>query len=86
MPGKILEIRQRLAGAWRASGSRDVLLLDIALDNYFRWEGCVWGGCSVWGAGVWRCGRRGGVVRKGWGGDTVCVCVVRKGGCHGVCV
>jgi alpha-glucan,water dikinase len=36
VPGKILEIRHRLADAWRGSGSRDVLLLDIALDNYFR--------------------------------------------------
>jgi hypothetical protein len=36
VPGKILEIRHALAGNWRASGNRDVLLLDIALDNYFR--------------------------------------------------
>jgi hypothetical protein len=37
VPGKILEIRHALAGNWRTSGNRDVLLLDIALDNYFRW-------------------------------------------------
>lgn len=37
VPGKILDIRRRLDGIWRAPGvSRDVLLLDIALDNYFR--------------------------------------------------
>uniref|UniRef100_A0A383WLS7 Uncharacterized protein n=1 Tax=Tetradesmus obliquus TaxID=3088 RepID=A0A383WLS7_TETOB len=37
VPGKIVEVRKRLAGVWRApGGSRDVLLLDIALDNYFR--------------------------------------------------
>jgi hypothetical protein len=41
VPGKILEIRHRLADAWRGSGARDVLLLDIALDNYFRYV-CVW--------------------------------------------
>jgi hypothetical protein len=38
VPGKILEIRHALADNWRTSGNRDVLLLDIALDNYFRWE------------------------------------------------
>ncbi|KAK9807043.1 hypothetical protein WJX72_011773 [[Myrmecia] bisecta] len=37
VPGKIVEARGRLEGYWRAEGaSRDVLLLDIALDNYFR--------------------------------------------------
>lgn len=36
VPGKIVEIRHRLADNWRSSGNRDVLLLDIALDNYFR--------------------------------------------------
>lgn len=37
VPGKILDIRRRLDGTWRSPGvSRDVLLLDIALDNYFR--------------------------------------------------
>ncbi|KAF6251712.1 glutathione synthetase ATP-binding domain-like protein [Scenedesmus sp. NREL 46B-D3] len=37
VPGKIVEVRKRLGGVWRApGGSRDVLLLDIALDNYFR--------------------------------------------------
>lgn len=42
MPGKIVEVRKRLAGVWRApGGSRDVLLLDIALDNYFRCEGVL---------------------------------------------
>lgn len=43
VPGKIVEIRHRLADNWRSSGNRDVLLLDIALDNYFRWgHVCVW--------------------------------------------
>lgn len=37
VPGKIVDIRQRLAPVWRAPGGpRDVLLLDIALDSYFR--------------------------------------------------
>jgi len=38
VPGKIVEIRKRLEGYWRgAEGvSRDVMLLDIALDGYFR--------------------------------------------------
>ncbi|KAL3153549.1 Phosphoglucan, water dikinase, chloroplastic [Trebouxia sp. C0009 RCD-2024] len=37
VPGKLVELRQRLEAYWRAEGaSRDVLLLDIALDNYFR--------------------------------------------------
>ncbi|KAA6428767.1 MAG: carbohydrate-binding module family 45 protein [Trebouxia sp. A1-2] len=37
VPGKLVELRQRLEPYWRAEGaSRDVLLLDIALDNYFR--------------------------------------------------
>ncbi|KAF8071284.1 R1 [Scenedesmus sp. PABB004] len=37
VPGKIVEVRKRLADVWRGpGGSRDVLLLDIALDNYFR--------------------------------------------------
>lgn len=44
VPGKILEIRHRLADNWRTSGNRDVLLLDIALDNYFRWGQGVEGG------------------------------------------
>lgn len=37
-PGKIVEIRQRLSGYWRGTPgcSRDILLLDIALDSYFR--------------------------------------------------
>lgn len=37
VPGKIVDIRRRLADNWRSSGNRDVLLLDVALDNYFRW-------------------------------------------------
>lgn len=37
VPGKIADIRARMAPAVRAPGaSRDLLLLDIALDNYFR--------------------------------------------------
>ncbi len=37
VPGKIADVRARLAGAWREpGGSRDVLLLDLALDSYFR--------------------------------------------------
>mmetsp|Transcript_22316 Transcript_22316/g.61890 ORF Transcript_22316/g.61890 Transcript_22316/m.61890 type:complete len:1108 (+) Transcript_22316:271-3594(+) len=37
VPGKIVEIRESLQWNWKAEGaSRDVLLLDIALDNYFR--------------------------------------------------
>ncbi|GIM14936.1 hypothetical protein Vretimale_17803 [Volvox reticuliferus] len=37
VPGKIVEARQRLAYYWKASGSsRDLLLLDIALENWFR--------------------------------------------------
>lgn len=37
-PGKIVEIRQRLSGYWKGTPgcSRDILLLDIALDSYFR--------------------------------------------------
>ena len=32
-----MEIRESLQSIWKAQGaSRDVLLLDIALDNYFR--------------------------------------------------
>jgi alpha-glucan,water dikinase len=37
VPGKLVEVRKRLSDVWRSpGGSRDVLLLDIALDNYFR--------------------------------------------------
>ncbi|EFN54548.1 hypothetical protein CHLNCDRAFT_135335 [Chlorella variabilis] len=37
VPGKIVELRHRLKPYWQAEGSsRDILLLDIALDNYFR--------------------------------------------------
>lgn len=37
VPGKIVEVRKRLAGYWLAPGApRDILLLDIALDSYFR--------------------------------------------------
>ncbi|GLI71457.1 hypothetical protein VaNZ11_016678, partial [Volvox africanus] len=37
VPGKIVEARQRLAYYWKAPGSsRDLLLLDIALENWFR--------------------------------------------------
>jgi alpha-glucan,water dikinase len=37
VPGKIVEVRHRLKPYWQAEGaSRDLLLLDIALDNYFR--------------------------------------------------
>ncbi|KAG2441975.1 hypothetical protein HYH02_009769 [Chlamydomonas schloesseri] len=37
VPGKIVEARQRLAQYWKAPGSsRDLLLLDIALENWFR--------------------------------------------------
>lgn len=37
VPGKIVEVRRRLEGYWRADGApRDVLMLDIALDSYFR--------------------------------------------------
>ena len=37
VPGKIVDIRGALRDTWRAPGaSRDLLLLDIALDNYFR--------------------------------------------------
>lgn len=37
VPGKIVEARRRLVGVWMSPGaSRDVLLLDIALDSYFR--------------------------------------------------
>lgn len=36
VPGKIVEVRKRLEGVWRNPCSRDVLLLDIALDSYFR--------------------------------------------------
>lgn len=51
VPGKLVEVRKRLSDVWRSpGGSRDVLLLDIALDNYFRccYEGtcmllkCIW--------------------------------------------
>jgi alpha-glucan,water dikinase len=46
VPGKIVEVRKRLADVWRSpGGSRDVLLLDIALDNYFR--------CGQRPLGVW---------------------------------
>lgn len=42
VPGKIVDIRGRLAPAVRAPGaSRDVMLLDIALDGYFRCVGLV---------------------------------------------
>lgn len=34
--GKVVEIRRRLDPIWRETGSRDVLLLDIALDSWFR--------------------------------------------------
>ncbi|GAB4821271.1 hypothetical protein N2152v2_008317 [Parachlorella kessleri] len=37
VPGKIVEARHRLKQYWQREGApRDVLLLDIALDNYFR--------------------------------------------------
>ncbi|PSC73883.1 ABC transporter A family member 2 isoform B [Micractinium conductrix] len=37
VPGKIVEARHRLKSYWQAEGaSRDLLLLDIALDSYFR--------------------------------------------------
>lgn len=36
VPGKIVEIRERLQHVWKQPTSRDVLLLDIALDDYFR--------------------------------------------------
>eukprot|EP00894_Picocystis_sp_ML_P000294 jgi/Pico_ML_1/50811/g1953.t1 len=37
VPGKIVEIRKRLSGYWKHGfASRDVLLLDIALEDYFR--------------------------------------------------
>ncbi|KAI8469254.1 MAG: glutathione synthetase ATP-binding domain-like protein [Monoraphidium minutum] len=37
VPGKIVDIRGRISGAVRAPGaSRDLMLLDIALDSYFR--------------------------------------------------
>ncbi|KAG2440720.1 hypothetical protein HXX76_003577 [Chlamydomonas incerta] len=37
VPGKIVEARQRLAQYWKAPGSsRDLLLYDIALENWFR--------------------------------------------------
>jgi len=37
VPGKIVEIRESLQWNWKAEGSgRDVMLLDIALENYFR--------------------------------------------------
>jgi alpha-glucan,water dikinase len=37
VPGKIVEARRALAAYWRGGDSpRDVLLLDIALDSYFR--------------------------------------------------
>jgi alpha-glucan,water dikinase len=37
VPGKIVEVRRALAPVWRAEGApRDVLLLDIALDEYLR--------------------------------------------------
>jgi len=38
VPGKIVEARHRLAGYWKNTNGtrRDVLLLDIALDSYFR--------------------------------------------------
>jgi alpha-glucan,water dikinase len=37
VPGKIVEARRRLVGVWMSPGApRDVLLLDIALDAYFR--------------------------------------------------
>jgi hypothetical protein len=40
VPGKIADIRARIAPAVRAPGaSRDLMLLDIALDTYFRWGG-----------------------------------------------
>lgn len=39
VPGKLVELRRRLAGYWRGAANgvnRDVVLLDVALDNYFR--------------------------------------------------
>lgn len=36
VPGKIIEIRERLAPVWKAPCGRDVMLLDVALDDYFR--------------------------------------------------
>jgi len=38
VPGKIVEIRQRLSGYWKGTPGcgRDFMLLDIALDSYFR--------------------------------------------------
>ena len=38
VPGKVVEIRQRLSGYWKGTEGcgRDILLLDIALDSYFR--------------------------------------------------
>lgn len=38
VPGKIVEIRQRLSGYWKGTPGcgRDIMLLDIALDSYFR--------------------------------------------------
>lgn len=38
VPGKIVEIRQKLSGYWKGTAGcgRDILLLDIALDSYFR--------------------------------------------------
>lgn len=38
VPGKLVEIRQRLSGYWKGTQGcgRDIMLLDIALDSYFR--------------------------------------------------
>ncbi|BDA48979.1 Alpha-glucan water dikinase, chloroplastic [Coccomyxa sp. Obi] len=36
VPGKIVEAREQVQWVWKAPCSRDVLLLDIALDNYLR--------------------------------------------------
>lgn len=37
VPGKIAQVRESLQWNWKSEGSsRDVMLLDIALDNYFR--------------------------------------------------
>lgn len=38
VPGKIVEIRQQLSGYWKGTQGcgRDIMLLDIALDSYFR--------------------------------------------------
>ena len=97
VPGKIVELRHRLKPYWQAEGSsRDILLLDIALDNYFRLcvertdKGALSGEAASWraapagagGSGVRECVRAPALRAL----DGKCVGGGGCGGGGGVCV